>query len=86
MLDHPETQLNTNLAENDIRAHVTRRKVSFGTRSDDGRAARDGCLGAMKTCAKLGVSFRDYLRNRLEVAGAPDVPPLAELVAERAAP
>lgn len=86
VLDHPETPLNTNLAENDIRAHVTRRKVSFGTRSDDGRAARDGCLGAMKTCAKLGVSFRDYLRNRLEVAGAPDVPRLADLVAQRASP
>ena len=86
VLDHPLTPLNTNLIENDIRAHVTRRKISFGTRSDNGRAARDGCLGAMKTCAKLGVSFRDYLRNRLEVAGAPDVPPLADLVAERAAP
>ena len=86
VLDHPETPLNTNMGENDIRAHVTRRKISFGTRSDDGRAARDGCLGAMKTCAKLGVSFRDYLHDRLGVADAPHVPPLADLIAQRASP
>ncbi len=85
VLDHPETPLHTNQIENDIRDHVTRRKVSFGTRSDAGRAARDACIGAKKTCRKLGVPYWDYLRNRLGVAGAPDVPRLADLIRQRAA-
>ena len=76
VLDHPETPLHTNQVETDVRSHVTRRKISFGTRSEAGRAARDGYLGAVKTCDKLCVSFWDYLRNRLGVAGAPDVPRL----------
>ena len=40
-LDRPEIPLHTNGSENDIRCHVTRRKVSGGTRSDIGR---DRCL------------------------------------------
>ena len=43
VLECPDTPLHTNGAERDIRAHVTRRKISFGTRSESGRAAR-GCL------------------------------------------
>ena len=85
VLDHPETPLHTNQIETDVRSHVTRRKISFGTRSEAGRAARDGYLGALKTCNKLRVSFWDYLRNRLGVAGAPEVPRLADLIRQRAA-
>ena len=81
----PETPLNANRAGNDIRDCVTRRKVSFGTRSDAGRTARDACIGAKKTCGKLGVPCRDCPRSRLGVAGAPEVPRLADLVRQRAA-
>ena len=84
VLEYPATPLNSNLAENDIRAHVTRRKISFGSRSESGRAARDACLGALKTCNKLGVPFRDYLCNRPGVAGAAEVPRLAEIITRRA--
>ena len=80
VLDWPATPLHTNGAERDIRAQVTRRKISFGTRSEDGRVARDAYLGAMKTCAKAGLPFWACLRNRLGVADAPDVPRLADLV------
>ena len=59
VLDHPEIPLHTNGSENDIRAQVTRRKVSGGTRSDAGRDCRDAFLGLAKTCAKLGLSFWD---------------------------
>jgi hypothetical protein len=48
--------LHTNGSENDIRCHVTKRKVSGGTRSDRGRDARDTFLALAKTCAKLGIS------------------------------
>jgi len=34
VLDRPEIPLHTNGSENDIRCHVTRRKISAGTRSD----------------------------------------------------
>ncbi len=55
VLDYPEIPLHTNGSERDIRCHVTKRKVSGGTRSDDGRTCRDAFLGLAKTCAKLGV-------------------------------
>ncbi len=51
VLDHPETPLHANSVENEVRDYLTRRKVSLGTRSDAGRAARDGHLGALKTPA-----------------------------------
>jgi hypothetical protein len=80
VLDRPEIPLHTNGSENDIRAHVTKRKISGGTRSEAGRVARDVLLGLMKTCAKLGLSFFAYLGDRLGVPGAEPVPPLAQLV------
>jgi hypothetical protein len=64
VLDRPEIPLHTNGSENDLRAQVTRRKVSGGTRSDTGRDCRDAFLGLAKTCAKLGLSFWDYLGAR----------------------
>ena len=57
VLDRPEIPLHTNGSENDIRCHVTRRKVSGGTRSDVGRDCRDAFLGLLKTCAKLEIAF-----------------------------
>jgi Transposase IS66 family len=56
VLERPEIPLNTNGSENDIRSHVTKSKVSGGTRSDDGRDCRDAFLGLAKTCAKLGIA------------------------------
>ena len=75
-----------NGSENDIRCQVTRRKISGGTRSDRGRDCRDAFLGLMKTCAKLGVSFWDYLGRRLMVPDAPIIPPLPNIVRQRASP
>jgi hypothetical protein len=85
VLDRPEIPLHTNASENDIRAHVTKRKISGGTKSEAGRVARDVLLGLMKTCAKLGISFFAYLGSRLGVADASAVPRLAQLVQARAA-
>ncbi len=86
VLDRPEIPLHTNGSENDIRCQVTKRKISGGTRSDDGRACRDAFLGLAKTCRKLGVSFWDYLGDRLAVPGVIAVTPLPDLVRKRAAP
>jgi Transposase IS66 family len=86
VLERPEIPLHTNGSENDIRCHVTRRKVSGGTRSDDGRDARDTFLGLAKTCAKLGVSFWDYLGARFAIAGSPIIKPLPQLILATAQP
>jgi hypothetical protein len=83
VLDRPDIPLHTNGSENDIRCQVTKRKISGGTRSDAGRDCRDAFLGLAKTCAKLGISFWDYLGERLAVAGNPAVPYLPELVTLR---
>jgi hypothetical protein len=69
VLERPEIPLNTNASENDIRSVVTKRKISGGTISEKGRNARDVMLGLAKTCAKLGVSFFDYLGARLGIPG-----------------
>ncbi len=83
-LERPDIPLHTNGSENDIRCQVTRRKISAGTRSDAGRDCRDGFLGLMKTCDKLDVGFWDFLGNRLKVPDAPLVPPLQDLIRQRA--
>jgi hypothetical protein len=86
VLDRPEIPLHTNGSENDIRAQVTRRKVSGGTRSDTGRDCRDAFLGLAKTCAKLGLSFWDYLGARLAVPEQLAIPYLPQLVQSRCRP
>jgi hypothetical protein len=68
-LERPEIPLHTNGSENDIRCHVTRRKVSGGARSDRGRECRDTFLGLAKdlrqTCNFiLGLSGRPTGRPR----------------------
>jgi hypothetical protein len=84
-LDRPELPLHTNGSERDLRPQVIKRKISGGTRSDQGRDCRDAFLGLLQTCTKLGVSFWDYLGHRL---GAPDAdaPYLPDLVRLRSAP
>ena len=84
MLDVPQVPLHTNAAESDIREYVTRRKISGGTRHDDGRRARDPFTGLKKTCRKLGVSFWQYLLSRC--LGDKTVSYLPELIRARAAP
>jgi hypothetical protein len=79
VLDRPEIPLNTNASENNIRAFVTKRKVSGGTFSEKGRDARDIMLGLAKTCMKLKLSFYEYLGSRLGLPGPP-IPPLTELI------
>jgi hypothetical protein len=86
VLDRPEIPLHTNGSENDIRAFVTKRKISGGTVSDAGKNARDVMLGLMKTCMKLGVSFFRYLGDRLGIPARQPIPRLPELVRQAAQP
>ena len=79
VLERPEIPLNTNGSENDLRAVVTKRKVSGGTVSEKGCTARDVMLGLAKTCRKLKIPSFDYLGTRLGIPG-PHIPHLATLV------
>ena len=82
VLERPDIPLHNNLSEGDIREQVKRRKISGGTRSEDGRRGRDTFASLKKTCRKLGVSFWSYLGNRLCAQGR--IPTLASLIEARA--
>ena len=82
VLERPGLPLHNNLSEGDIREYVKRRKVSGGTRSEAGRRGRDTFASLKKTCRKLGVSFWNYLGDRL--LGGNLIPPLPQLIEARA--
>ncbi len=83
VLNRPDIPLHTNGSETDIRDFVKKRKVSGGTRSDEGRECRDTFISLKKTCRKLGVSFWQYLTDRHGI-GEQTIPPLQDMVTERA--
>lgn len=82
VLDRPEIPLHNNLSENDIREYVKRRKISGSTRSELGRRCRDTFTSLKKTCRKLGISFWDYLLDRITKRN--QIPRLSELILNRA--
>jgi hypothetical protein len=82
VLERPDLPLHNNLSEGDIREYVKRRKMSGGTRSDEGRRCRDTFSSLKKTCRKLGISFWDYLKDRLR--GEKRILPLPTLIETRA--
>jgi len=69
VLERPDIPLHNNGAENAIREYVKRRKISGSTRSDLGRKCRDTFTSLKKTCRKLGVSFWQYFKDRIENIG-----------------
>jgi len=77
VLKRPELPLHNNLSERDIRDYVKKRKISGSTRSDKGRLCRDTFASLKKTCRKHGISFWEYLKDRVsrvnELLPLPDV-------------
>ena len=51
-----------------------------------GRDCRNAFLGLAKTCAKLSLSFWDYLGARLGITGQVAIPYLPDLVRARCQP
>jgi hypothetical protein len=82
VLDRPDLPLHNNASEQDIREFVTKRKISGSTRSDEGRRCRDTFASLKKTCRKLGISFWEYLTDR--VCGKNVIPTLGKLIAQKA--
>jgi hypothetical protein len=83
VLDRAEIPLHTSGSERDIRLHVTKRKISGGTCSPDGR---DAFLGLVRTATKLGTAFWDYLGDRLSFPGQLIVPYLPDHIRCRSQP
>ena len=65
VLQRPELPLHNNLSESDIRDYVKKRKISGSTRSPSGRRCRDTFASLKKTCRKNGLSFWQYLEDRV---------------------
>jgi hypothetical protein len=84
-LERPEVPLNTNSSERDVRDPVTIRKISGGTRAEDGRRCRDTFLSLKKTCQKNAISFWAYLGDRLGIT-THGIAHLPDLIRQRADP
>ena len=83
VLEHPELPLHNNAAELDARARVRKRDVSFGPRTTAGARAWDTMQSLVATAKKLGVNVYEYVADR--VRGLGEIPPLAQVIAARAA-
>ena len=69
VLEHPELPLHNNPAELGARTMVQRRQISYGTQTQTGTQAWDTFLSLVATTRKLGVSFIEYVRDRITQAG-----------------
>ena len=83
VLERPETPLHNNGTETDAREMVVKRKVSGGTKSDEGQKCRDTFISLKKTCGKLGITFLEYLGDRIN--GLFEIPNLAQVIYARSA-
>jgi len=81
-LKHPEIPLHNNPAELEARRRVRKGDVSFGPRTEDGKKAWDTFMSLAATAKKLGVSFYQYVYDRVSRAHA--IPSLADLIRQRA--
>jgi hypothetical protein len=78
VLRHPEVPLHNNPAELGARQRVRKRDVSFGPRTAEGVRAWDTFMSLAATTKKLGVSFYDYIHDR--ISGLNQVPSLADII------
>jgi hypothetical protein len=84
VLDYPDVPLHNNPAELAVREYVIKRKISHGTRSEEGTRSWESFLTIKDTCRKLGVNFYDYIYDRISKRF--QMPSLASLILSRASP
>ncbi len=78
VLEHPEVPLQNNPAELGARQRVRKRDVSFGPRTAEGAKAWDTFMSLAATTKKLGVSFYQYIHDR--ISGVNQLPALADMI------
>ena len=81
VLSYPEMPLHNNPAELAARRRVRKRDISFGPRTQDGVAAWDTFMTLAATARQLGVSFYEYIHDR--IAGTYALPGLADLIQQQ---
>jgi hypothetical protein len=84
VLDFPQLPLHNNEAELGARVQARVRDVSYQIRSDSGTKIKDAFMTVNQTAKKLGVSFYDYVHDR--VTGRFKLPSLADLIIQKAQP
>ena len=83
VLERPETPLHNNGTETDAREMVVKRKVSGGTRSEEGQKCRDTFVSIKKTCVKLEICFWGFLKDRIDQLF--EIPSLSKIILTRSA-
>ena len=63
VLTYPQIPLHNNPAEIALRELVIKKRISYGTRSENGKTAWENMMTIMDTCRKQDVNFRDYLED-----------------------
>jgi transposase len=74
--------LDKTLAELALREGVVKRKISNGTRSDDGKATWENMMTIMDICRKHGLSLYDYIKDIF--SGKKEMTRLSTLIAQKA--
>lgn len=82
VLEHPELPLHNNPAELAARTMVQRRNISYATQTTEGTKAWDIFMSLVATTQKLGISFFEYVRDRISKAGI--ILPLATIIRSQA--
>ena len=82
VLELPTLPLHNNESELSARVQARARDVSFQTRSEKGTLIKDTFMTVNQTAKKLGVSFYDYVYDR--VTGRFELPSLADLITQKA--
>ncbi|MFQ5888134.1 MAG: transposase [Candidatus Hydrothermarchaeales archaeon] len=80
VLTYPQIPLHNNPAEIAVREFVIKKKISYGTRSKEGRIAWENMMSILDTCRKQGVSFLEYVTN---IYSGHNMPRLAELIMQK---
>lgn len=82
VLEHPEIPLHNNPAEIALREMVIKKKVSYGTKSENGRIAWENMVSILDTCRKHKVSFFSYLKDIF--SRRHEMTKLADLIVQKA--
>jgi hypothetical protein len=83
VLVHPELPLHNNAAELAARTMVQRRNISYATQTTEGTKAWDTFMSLVATTRKLGISFFEYMRDRIYEINK--LPALATIIREKSA-
>ena len=81
VLEHPELPLHNNPAELAARTMVQRRNISYATQTQQGTKAWDIFMSLVATTRKLGISFFEYIRDRISQIG--NIPSLGTIIRDK---